>query len=144
MPTTFHMLTPDDESLLGRVAPGVFDYPIDPDLAREFLNDPRHHIAVARDNDLDGGTVVAFASAIHYINPDKRPHFWINELGTAPTHRRQGLAARLLEMMEAHARSIGCTVLWVDTGSDNPAALACYRKMGWSETPGSVLFETRL
>jgi aminoglycoside 6'-N-acetyltransferase I len=32
---------------VSRVAPGVFDDPINPARAAEFLADPRHHLAVA-------------------------------------------------------------------------------------------------
>jgi hypothetical protein len=32
-----------DETVLANVGPDVFDGPIDPRAAREFLADPRHH-----------------------------------------------------------------------------------------------------
>jgi hypothetical protein len=51
------------------VAAEVFDNPIDADLTAEFLGDARHHLAVA----IDDGLVVGFASAIHYVHPDKPP-----------------------------------------------------------------------
>lgn len=43
-----------DDSILTNVAAEVFDNPIDPELTREFFEDPRHHIAVA----IDDGVVV--------------------------------------------------------------------------------------
>jgi len=66
----------------------VFDGPIDPVLTRKFLNDPRHHIVVAIHDEV----VVGFASAVHYVHPDKAPQLWINEVAVAPPHRRRGLA----------------------------------------------------
>jgi hypothetical protein len=60
-------LRPGDETVLDRVAPGVFDDPIDADGTRRFLADERHHIAVA----LEGALVVGFASGVHYFHPDK-------------------------------------------------------------------------
>jgi hypothetical protein len=30
-----------------------------------------------------GDTVVGFASAVHYVHPDKAPELWINEVGVA-------------------------------------------------------------
>jgi GNAT superfamily N-acetyltransferase len=76
-----------DDNILMNVAAEVFDKPIDRELTREFLEDPRHHIAVA----IDDGLVVGFASGVHYIHPDKPPELWINEVAVAPTHRRRGL-----------------------------------------------------
>jgi aminoglycoside 6'-N-acetyltransferase I len=76
-----------DDAVLNRVAPDVFDHPIDPQLTREFLQDPRHHLAVAIDDSL----VVGFASGVHYIHPDKPPQLWINEVAVAPDYRRRGL-----------------------------------------------------
>ena len=67
MAVQVRVLGPDDESVLKNVALGVFDGPIDPCLTREFLRDPRHHIAVS----IDDGVVVGFASAVHYVHPDK-------------------------------------------------------------------------
>ena len=41
------MLGPGDEAVLTHVADDVCDNAVNPALAREFLTDPRHHIAVA-------------------------------------------------------------------------------------------------
>jgi hypothetical protein len=41
-----------DEQVLMNVAAKVFDNPVDPALTREFLADPRHHIAVAIEDGL--------------------------------------------------------------------------------------------
>jgi GNAT superfamily N-acetyltransferase len=90
------VLGPDDAFVLDRVAPDVFDDPIDVRRAKEFLNDPRHHLAVA----VDGGVVIGFVSAVHYVHPDKpRPELWINEVSVAATHRQRGLGTRLLRCM---------------------------------------------
>ena len=62
------ILKAGDEAVLSKVADGTFDNDIDRDTAARFLADPRHHIAVA----IDGGTVVGFASGVHYFHPDKQ------------------------------------------------------------------------
>jgi hypothetical protein len=41
------VLGPGDETLLRGVAPDVFDDEVDPRLTAQFLQDPRHHLAVA-------------------------------------------------------------------------------------------------
>ena len=44
------LLDAGDADVLGNVASGVFDDPIDDRAAKEFLNDSRHHLAVAVDD----------------------------------------------------------------------------------------------
>jgi L-amino acid N-acyltransferase YncA len=123
------MLRAGEEDILMRAAQGVFDYPVRDDLAREFLADPRHHIAVATDN----GAVVGFASAVHYVHPDKPAELWINEVSVASTHRRQGLAKNILQVLLDHGRTLGCKVAWVLTDADNKASCALYASAGGEE-----------
>jgi aminoglycoside 6'-N-acetyltransferase I len=113
----------------------VFDNDVDPKLAREFLADPHHHIAVA----LDNGVVVGFASAVDYIHPDKPRELWVNEVGTAPTHQGQGIAKRVMVALLAHGKALGCTVAWVLTDKDNTAARALYKSAGGSELSTEVV-----
>jgi ribosomal protein S18 acetylase RimI-like enzyme len=118
-----------DDAVLANVAPDVFDHSIDPGLAREFLEDPRHHIAVA----IDGGLVVAFAAGVHYIHPDKGPELWVNEVAVAPSHRRLGLGKAVLDRLLEAGRHERCSVAWVLTDRQNPAAMALYSSLGGTE-----------
>jgi ribosomal protein S18 acetylase RimI-like enzyme len=118
-----------DDGILMNVAPEVFDNAIDPALAREFLEDPRHHIAVA----IDAGLVIGFASGVHYVHPDKQPELWINEVALAPTHRRRGLGKALLRALFEVGRAHHCTVAWVLTDRGNAAAMALYASIGGTE-----------
>jgi deoxyxylulose-5-phosphate synthase len=63
MAIEINVLHLSDENILLNVAPEVFDNPIDNELTKEFLADPRRHIAVVIDDCL----VVGFASGVHYI-----------------------------------------------------------------------------
>jgi len=123
------VLQSGDESILLNVAAGVFDNPIDAELTREFLEAPRHHIAVA----IDDGLVVGFASAVHYVHPDKLPELWINEVGLPPTLRRRGLGKRVLRALFEVGRAHNCTVAWVLTYRSNVAAVALYSSVGGTE-----------
>jgi len=123
-----------DENILMNVAAEVFDNPIDAELTREFLEDHRHHIAVA----IDDGVVVGFASGVHYIHPDKPPELWINEVGIAPTHRRRGLGKAVLSALFEVGRAQKCTVAWVLTDRSNVAAMALYSSVGGSEGAGGL------
>ena len=124
-----------DSAVLANVAEEVFDGPVDPNLACEFLADPRHHICVA----LENGVVVGFASAVHYVHPDKPAELWINEVGVSPKFQRRGLAKAILDKLLVHARSLGCTEAWVLTDADNVAARALYASIGGEDQPRPVM-----
>jgi ribosomal protein S18 acetylase RimI-like enzyme len=119
-------LGPGDEAVLQRVAKGVFDHPVEDHLVLEFLSDPRHHLVAA----IADNVVVGFASALTYVHPDKRPQMWINEVGVAPTHRRQGLAKAILQQLLQIGRRHQCTSAWVLTDRGNTAAMALYASLG--------------
>lgn len=119
-------LSTSDISLLKNVAEDVFDNPIDEKYASEFLTDPRHHIVVA----IVHGMVVGFASAVHYIHPDKPPELWINEVAVSPSHQRQGAAKAILKELLQLGREFGCKSAWVLTDRSNEPANRLYRSAG--------------
>jgi ribosomal protein S18 acetylase RimI-like enzyme len=129
------ILTSADAVVLDRVAEEVFDHPIDPVLAAEFLSDPRHAICVA----VEDGVVIGFASAVRYVHPDKPSELWINEVGVAPPFHRRGVAKAVMAALLDHARAEGCREAWVLTDEDNTAARALYRAAGGAETPAGVM-----
>ena len=129
MTLDIRVLSTGEEAVLANVAPEVFDNPIDPALAREFVADPRHHIAVA----IDDGLVVGFASGVHYIHPDKPAELWVNEVGVAPTHHRRGLGKAVLAALLEAGRGLGCGEAWVLTERSNAAARALYVSAGGEE-----------
>jgi ribosomal protein S18 acetylase RimI-like enzyme len=129
MTTIIKILQPGDDHVLMNVAEGVFDQPVDAKLTKEFLEDPRHHIAVA----IDDGKVVGFASGVHYIHPDKPPELWINEVGVASTHQRRGLGKAVLRALFEVGRSHNCTAAWVLTHRSNADAMALYSSVGGIE-----------
>ena len=134
------MLNSNDPEVFERVAPDVFDNPIDPRWSAEFLADERHHLAVA----LAEGQVVGMASAVHYLHPDKPPELWVNEVGVAPAYQGQGIGKRLLQALFAHGRDLGCGEAWVLTDQENAAARRLYAAAGGSETADVVMVSFRL
>jgi ribosomal protein S18 acetylase RimI-like enzyme len=131
------ILGPGDEAVLANVAPEVFDHPVDQHRSAEFLNDPRHHLAVA----IDAGLVVGFSSAVHYVHPDKNPELWINEVGVATSHRGRGVATKLLQALFEVGRALGCSESWVLTDRSNTAAMRLYKSLGGIVAPkDQVLF----
>jgi GNAT superfamily N-acetyltransferase len=135
------ILGADDQAVLGRIAPDVFDDVLQPDLVAEFLRDDRHHIAVA----VDAGEVVGFASAVHYVHPDKPAELWINEVGVAPSHQGRGIGKAVLRTLLQHGRRLGCGQAWVLTDRANLAAMRLYASAGGrADAPDTVMFEFSL
>ena len=131
----------NDAGILRNVAPAVFDDPIDPDVTDTFLRDPRHHLAVA----VEDNVVVGFVSAVHYVHPDKpRPELWINEVGVAPTHQGRGVGKDLLRAMLETARRMGCAEAWVLTDRQNIPAMRLYSSSGGTEPSDQVMYTFRL
>lgn len=129
------LLAPSEIGVLSGAAEGVFDRAVDPELAREFLADPRHHIVVA----LEDARVIGFVSALDYVHPDKPRELWLNEASVAPGHRRTGLATRLITAMLDHARARGCQQAWVLTERSNGPALGLYLAVGGEEPEHEVV-----
>ena len=141
MTLEYRILNTGDAAVLDRIADDVFDGAVQPQLAQEFLNDARHHLAVA----IDDGIVVGFASGVHYVHPDKPAELWINEVGVAPTHVRRGVAQSLLRLLFDAGRRLGCTQAWVLTDRDNTAAMRLYASVGGDPGPREhVMFDFRL
>jgi aminoglycoside 6'-N-acetyltransferase I len=135
---TVKVLSASDISLLMNVVDGAFDNPVDEKLAREFLEDPRHHIVVA----VSDGMVIGFASAVHYIHPDKRPELWINEVGVAPMHQNKGVGKAIMSEMLSLGKQLGCVNAWVLTDRSNAPANALYKSVGGRIDPGdTVMYE---
>lgn len=130
----------DERGLLDDVAPDVFDHPVDPSWAAEFLADARHHLAVA----LEGERVVGMASAVHYLHPDKAPELWINEIAVTPSLQGRGVGKALLSALLARGRALGCTEAWVLTDEVNAAARRLYASAGGVEEERPVYVTFRL
>src|SRR5687767_5160629 len=120
------MLSTGDRAVLDNVAADVFDEAIDPRLAAAFLDDPRHHLAVA----IDGSQVIGFASGVHYIHPDKPAELWINEVGVAESHQQRGVGRALMRALLEHAERLGCGEAWVLADETNAPAQKLYASCG--------------
>ena len=130
-----------DLPLFDNVANDVFDHPIDQSLALEFLEDPRHHIVAA----IADGMIVGFASAVHYIHPDKPAELWINEVGVSPLYQKQGIAKAILKELLLLGRKLGCKNAWVLTDRNNKAANHLYSSVGGQiDEEATVMYEFKI
>jgi aminoglycoside 6'-N-acetyltransferase I len=135
---TVKTLTSSDLPLLMNVQEGIFDNPVDEKSAREFLADQRHHIVVALFED----TIIGFASAVHYVHPDKPTELWINEVGVAPAHQNKGVGKAIMKELLQLGQSLGCVNAWVLTDRSNTPANSLYKSAGGDADPGdTVMYE---
>jgi GNAT superfamily N-acetyltransferase len=141
-PIDVRILRAGEEAALASIADDVFDHEVDAGTAGKFLADPRHHIAVA----LDGTTVVAFASGVHYFHPDKPvPELFVNEVSVAPSHQGRGLGKAVVAALLQVGRELGCDQAWVLTDRENTAAMRLYAASGAREAPtDQVMFSFTL
>ena len=114
---------PGDEDLFDRVAPDVFDHPVERRQLTYYLASPGHHLMVA----IAGGEVVGQVAAVVHRHPDGRPtELYIDEVAVAPALQRQGIARRLLDAMLALGKDLGCQEAWVGTEPDHVPARYLY------------------
>ena len=123
MPFTLRRLTAGDEPAFTRIAPEVFDEPVDPGRLRVYLRAPGHMMVLALERDL----VVGQCAGVLHRHPEKPTELYVDEVGTASTHRRQGIARAMLDELFAWGRELGCEEAWLGTELDNDAANALYR-----------------
>jgi len=134
-PIKVMLLTATDLAVLERVDPDVFDNPVQPKLASQYLANPGNLIAVA----IHEGVVVGMASAIAYVHPDKPLQLFINEVGVAEKCRGQGLGKRLISALLEQGSILGCTEAWVATEANNHAARALYNAARGTEEEDHVV-----
>ena len=123
MTITIKRIGRGDESAFGRIAPDVFDAPINADWLDAYLLEPGHLMVLA----IEAGTVVGQCAAVIHRHPDKPDELYIDEVGTASTQLRRGIATALMEEIFAWGRELGCKEAWLGTELDNEAANALYR-----------------
>ena len=124
MSVTVRRLQPGDEALFQSIAPEVFDEPIHAGRMHDYLRTPGHLMVLAFDGDL----VVGQCAGVLHRHPDKATELYIDEVGTASTHLRQGIATLMMDELFAWGRELGCEEAWLGTDTDNEPAKALYRR----------------
>ena len=115
-------ITPALMHVFDRIADEVFDEPIRPERLAAYVAAPGHLMILA----VDAGLVVGQCAAVIHRHPDKVAELYIDELGTAATHRRQGIARRMIDAMFEWGRELGCKESWLGTELDNVEANSLY------------------
>ena len=126
MPIRLRRLRPGDEWLLDQVAAEVFDEPVRADRLAAYLAQPGHLMVLA----IDGDLVVGQCAGVIHAHPDKPTELYVDEVGTATSHLRQGIATAMLDELFAWGRELGCEEAWLGAELDNRAANGLYRSFG--------------
>jgi aminoglycoside 6'-N-acetyltransferase I len=116
---------PGDEGVFTAIAADVFDEPIHPERLQIYLQTTGHLMVLA----IDDRVVVGQCAAVVHRHPDKPDELYIDEVGTASTHLRRGIATAMMEEMFAWGRELGCEGGWLGTELDNVEARGLYEKL---------------
>ena len=140
MSFTLRRIAAGDEPAFQSIAPDVFDEPVDPQRLAAYLRAPGHIMLLA----FEGNLVIGQCAGVIHRHPDKPTELYVDEVGTASTHRRQGIARAMLNELFAWGRELGCEEAWLGTELDNDAANALYRCFAPIEDEGMQFYLFRL
>jgi aminoglycoside 6'-N-acetyltransferase I len=133
-------ITPDNAACLSHCDPDIFDAAIDLERTRAFLSSPNHLLTVARLGDL----VIGQVRGMIHLQPDGPSQLYIDNLGVAPAHRRQGIASALLRDVFLWGKAHDCADAWVATEPDNEEAHGLYKRFCTSPAEVMSYFELDL
>ena len=125
-------MTTANAAKLQQVDDEIFDDEIHADHLAAYLADAGHLMVCA----FAGGVAIGQARGILNRQPDTATSLYIDNLGVAPSRRREGIAGRLLDELVAWGRENGCASAWVATELDNEGARALYAARG---APGEAV-----
>ena len=123
------LATIEDLTAMQMVGSRLFDHEIKVHRAKEFFEDPRHHLVLAYHED----QVVGMASGFEYVHPDKDPILFINEVAVLEKFRNNGIGRKVVRFLFEHAKAIGCTEAWLATENSNIAARKSFVAAGGLE-----------
>ncbi len=124
MAITIRRMRAGDEAAFQSIGTDVFDEPIHTGRLVAYLREPGHIMVLA----FDGGLVVGQCAGVIHRHPDKTTELYVDEVGTASTHLRRGIARLMMDELFAWGRELGCVEAWLGTETDNEPAKALYRR----------------
>jgi len=110
----------------------LVEEPIDPPLRKRYAVQP-DSLEERRDWDCaviaeEAGAMAGFAAA-QYVAWNRRVVLW--HLYVAPSFRRQGVGARLLDAIDTFAHSVEARCIWLETQNINAPAIRFYQRVGF-------------
>jgi ribosomal protein S18 acetylase RimI-like enzyme len=135
MSVSIHQLSLENAGLLANIDPDVFDHEIRQDMLAAYLSDPRHAMFVA----VEDGVVVGQVRGNVHLQPDRASDLYLDNLGTAPSHQRRGIATQLVRALTAWGKAHGCTYVWLATETDNTGAILFYKAQNFERATMEML-----
>ena len=86
--------------------------------------------------EVDGGDVLPVGGAGIRPVPGVDATCELKRMYVAPEARGRGIARALLERLEEEAVDLGYTTLWLETGTEQPEAIALYESHGYEPIAG--------
>jgi diamine N-acetyltransferase len=77
----------------------------------------------------DGATIAGAALCYVLPHPSGDDTFYVHELDTHPSYRRQGVAKQLMQKAMALAKEQGLDEVWLGADQDNPPANHLYKSL---------------
>lgn len=77
----------------------------------------------------ESGRIVASAQLAFETRANGRHRAEVQKVMVLPSHRRRGIAARMMQQLEAAARARGVTLLFLDTSDSHAGARAFYEAL---------------
>jgi len=123
--------------------------PLDPDVRTQLIPGLMRHpttlIFLAFDGDQPIGAAVCF---IGFSTFAAKPLINIHDFVVVPTSRGKGIGRRLLEVVEAKARELGCCKLTLEVMDKNQQAVRMYQAAGFEryalqEEAGAAIFMSK-
>ena len=144
-----HQATIED---IDRIAPLFDGYrqfygkPTDLKAARQFLYERfRNYQSVIFIANAENGDGVGFAQLFpSFSSVSMERTFILNDLYVAPSARRSGVAAKLLDAATQYGRSVGAIRITLSTGMENNSAKALYLSQGWKQDEAFHVFHLGL
>src|SRR5215216_5238441 len=97
MAFTLKRMQSGDEAAFQRVAPDVFDESIHPNRLHDYLRSAGHMMVLA----FEGDVIVGQCAGVLHRHPDKPTELYVDEVGTASTHLRMGIATLMIDELFA-------------------------------------------
>ena len=144
-----HQATIEDIDTIARLFDGYRQFygkPTDLKAARQFLYERfKNHQSVIFIANAENGDGVGFTQLFpSFSSVSMERTFILNDLYVAPSTRRGGVAAKLLDAAAQYGRAVGAIRLTLSTGIENNSAKALYLSQGWKQDEAFHVFHLGL